>query len=59
MEWIAENWSTLLLSLALFIDVVVSLTPTDKDDKAWGYLRLVINALTGAKKRKKAKPQKD
>lgn len=59
MDWILENWAQLLLAAALFIDVVVSITPTKKDDAAWGYLRLVINALTGNTKRNQKKQQKN
>jgi hypothetical protein len=53
MEYILENWAALLLAALAFVDVIVSLTPSKKDDQILGYFRLVINAITGANKRKK------
>lgn len=53
MEWIFENWAPLLLAALAFVDVIVSLTPSKKDDVVLGYFRLIINAITGVNKRKK------
>lgn len=53
MEWIFENWAVLLLALLAFVDVIVSLTPSKKDDAVLGYVRLIINAITGANRAKK------
>jgi len=58
MEYILENWATLLLAALAFIDVIVSLTPTKKDDQILGYFRLVINAITGGNKNKSKKVER-
>ena len=58
MEYILENWAALLLAALAFIDVIVSLTPTKKDDQILGYFRLVINAITGANKNKSKKVER-
>tara|TARA_R110000744_G_scaffold155567_1_gene270921 strand:+ start:8057 stop:8224 length:168 start_codon:yes stop_codon:yes gene_type:complete len=52
-EFITQNWSVVLVGLFAFADVVVSLTPTKRDDIALGYLRAIFNALTGRKRKNK------
>ena len=56
MEWITENWETLLMAwLALigFMQIVVRITPTNRDDmilgKIAGLSQGLRNLLTGAK----------
>lgn len=49
-DFIFENWAALLLALIAFADVVVSITPTKKDDAVLGYFRLLVNAITADKK---------
>lgn len=46
-----ENWAVLALSLLAFIDVIVSLTPSKKDDQWAGYIRIILNAITGKRKK--------
>ena len=53
MEYIFENWAALLLAALAFVDVIVSLTPSKKDDVVLGYFRLIILAITGTKKKSK------
>ena len=53
MEYIFENWAALLLAALAFVDVIVSLTPSKKDDQVLGYFRLIILAITGTKKKSK------
>jgi len=53
MDWILENWATLLLSLAVFIDVIVRVSPSKSDDKVWNFLRVIIDAVTGSKRKTK------
>jgi len=53
MEYFLENWAALILGALAFIDVIVSLTPSKKDDQILGYFRLVINAIIGSGKKKK------
>lgn len=53
MEILLANWSLILLGLIAFLDIIVSLTPSKKDDKVVGYLKILVNAFAGRKKRKK------
>ena len=45
LEVLLENWSEIALALLLVADTIVSLTPTDKDDKALGYIRAILLAV--------------
>ena len=53
-EIIIANWAVILLGLIAFLDIIVSLTPSTKDDKVVGYLKIIINALTSRKRKKKS-----
>lgn len=52
-EILLENWAMLALGLLTFVDLIVSLTPSKKDDEWAGYIRIVLNAITGRKRKKK------
>ena len=53
MEFIIENWAALLIGALAFLKVVVNLTPTDKDKQVFGYLDILITAITGDRRKKK------
>ena len=53
MEFIIENWAVLLLAFMAFLKVVVNLTPTTKDNQIFGYLDVLITAITGDRRKKK------
>jgi len=53
IEILTENWSLVLLGLVAFLDIVVSLTPSKKDDKVLGYFKVILSAFTARKRRKK------
>lgn len=53
MEFFIENWAVLLLTFMGFLKVVVNLTPTEKDNQVFGYLDILITALTGDRRKKK------
>jgi hypothetical protein len=53
MDIFFENWAEIILALLAFVDIVVSLTPTDKDDRALGYIRIIVEALAGKRKKRK------
>lgn len=40
-----ENWGELLIALLAFSKVVVNLTPTETDNRVFGYLDTLINAI--------------
>ena len=52
MDIFIEHWAELLLALIAFLDIVVSLTPSPKDDKFLGYFRVIVNAFAGKRKKK-------
>ena len=52
MEILANNWAEILLALITAADVIVSATPTKKDDRALGYLRIIVQTIAGKKKTK-------
>ena len=45
MDFITENWLELLVGLMAFIKIVTNLTPTDKDNKVFGWLDSILNVL--------------
>lgn len=54
--FIAENWAALLIGLAAFAKVVVNLTKSDADNVVFGYVDLLITAITdGLTGRKRTK----
>jgi len=53
MNFITENWLELLVGLMALAKVVTNLTPSDKDNKIFGWLDTVIDALIPNYKKKK------
>ena len=45
MDWIKEHWITLLFALIGFIEVIVRVTPSEKDNSIFNFIVRVINAL--------------
>lgn len=48
MTWILEHWSEITVglgALATVVSVVVGLTPSDKDDRAWARVMRVLSAV--------------
>lgn len=52
-EFIIENWASLILGILAFAKIVVNLTPTEKDNQIFGYLDILITAITGDRRKKK------
>lgn len=52
-EFITDNLSSLVLAAIIFADAIVSLTPSKEDDRIVGYIRVIYNALTGSKSKRK------
>lgn len=44
-EFISQNWLELLIGLMAFAKIVTNLTPTDKDNKVFGWLDSIFNVL--------------
>ena len=51
MELITENWAFVLLALLAAADAIVSLTPSQRDDQIVGYLRVIIQTISGKNKK--------
>lgn len=45
-NFIAENWAALLIGLAAFAKVVVNLTKSEADNVVFGYVDMLITAIT-------------
>ena len=55
-DFITENWVPLLIGLAAFAKVVVNLTKSEADNVVFGYVDLLITAITdGLTGRKRTK----
>ena len=44
-SFMKDNWVTLLFALLGFVEVVVRLTPTKKDDSILNFILKIINAI--------------
>ena len=52
MDFILEHWAELLIGLMAFVKIIVNLTPTESDNAVFGYLDLLITAITGDRRKK-------
>ena len=46
-EFLLNNWGELLIGLLAFAKIVVNLTPTEADNKVFGWIDTLITAITG------------
>jgi hypothetical protein len=53
VDFITENWVPLIIGLMAFAKVVVNLTPTDRDNQVFGYIDVLITAITGDRRKRK------
>ena len=53
MDFILENWAALLIGVLALAKVIVNLTPTNTDNQIFGYLDLLITAITGDRRKNK------
>ena len=44
-DFLLNNWAELILGLMAFVKVVITLTPTEKDNQIFGYLDSLINMI--------------
>lgn len=49
--FISENWAELVLALLALVKVVVNLTPTEQDNKVFGYIDVLINLIISDRKK--------
>ena len=48
---VSQHWAELTLATLALVKVVVNLTPTEKDNKVFGYLDLLINTIIADRKK--------
>jgi hypothetical protein len=45
LVFIQENWGELAIAVLALVKVVVNLTPSDHDNKVFGYIDVLINLI--------------
>ena len=51
IDFVTENWAILLIALMAFAKVVVNLTPTETDNKIFGWIDVLITSITGDRRK--------
>ena len=51
LQFIQEHWVVLLLALLAFIEVIVRLTPTEKDNTIFAIVKRIINLFIPNRKK--------
>lgn len=51
MDFILENWAELTLACLALVKVIVNLTPSEKDNKVFGYIDTLINLIIADRKK--------
>ena len=51
LVFISENLAELVLALLALVKVVVNLTPTEQDNKVFGYIDVLINLIISDRKK--------
>ena len=51
LQFIQEHWVALLLALLAFIEVIVRLTPTEKDNTIFAIVKRIINLFIPNRKK--------
>lgn len=51
IDFILNNWAELLIGLMAALKVIVNLTPTSTDNQIFGYLDMLITAITGDRRK--------
>ncbi len=52
-EFIAQNWGELVIGILAFAKIVVNLTPTETDNKIFGWIDSLINMIIADRKKRK------
>ena len=48
-----DHWVELVIGLMAFVKIVVNLTPTESDNQIFGYLDVLITAITGDRRKRR------
>ena len=57
-ELIQTYWAEIMLALMAFVKVIVNLTPTEADNKVFGWLDVLINAIVSDRRKKRVASKK-
>lgn len=51
IDFILDYWAELLIAVMAFAKVIVNLTPTQQDNQVFGYVDMLITAITGDRRK--------
>lgn len=58
-ELIQTYWAEIVLALMAFVKVIVNLTPTEADNKVFGWLDTLITAIVTDRRKERRKARKN
>lgn len=58
-ELIQTYWAEILLAAMAFVKVIVNLTPTEADNKVFGWLDTLINAIVADRRKERREARKN
>ena len=58
-ELIQTYWAEILLALMAFVKVIVNLTPTEADNKVFGWLDTLISAIVNDRRKERKEARKN
>lgn len=58
-ELIQTYWAEIILAVMAFIKVIVNLTPTEADNRVFGWLDTLINAIVADRRKERREARKN
>ena len=58
-ELIQTYWAEIVLALMAFVKVIVNLTPTEVDNKVFGWLDTLISAIVNDRRKERKEARKN
>jgi hypothetical protein len=58
-ELIQTYWAEILLAVMAFVKVIVNLTPTEADNKVFGWLDTLISAIVNDRRKERREARKN
>ena len=52
-SFLLDNWAELLLGVLAFAKIIVNITPTESDNKIFGWIDSLINMIISDRRKKK------
>tara|TARA_R110000803_G_scaffold21548_2_gene54225 strand:- start:849 stop:1007 length:159 start_codon:yes stop_codon:yes gene_type:complete len=50
-DFLIQNWGELLIAVMALAKVITNLTPTEADNKVFGWMDVLITAITGDRRK--------